>query len=533
GWGGRCDEIVGRICLRLESTGDWWPVPDKPRIVRARQDLLARLDSAARQLPGDLWILEQRVAYRVEEGRAEEALELVRDCPILDHGRCLALEGYLLHVLHRFPESENVFERMLRGMAPGEREEWIDPRPLLDREGRELLDDATPTERAELVRRFWELADPLALVEGNDRWTEHLARQVVARSRQDATNPFGLRWGDDLAESLLRYGWEVGWEQIPPRPSEMTALSHAVGHQHPESRSYVPPGQGLRRLSDTDWEDWNPGSRYLPRTGYAPSYAPVVLPAPTEIYRVPRGDSLVVVAALSLPQDTSYHRGHDHPPLPIPSRFASRPPEVGLFARDFGGEVARARIPGTTGVIRIAVPPGDYLLSAEVWAPDSARVGRYRAGIGWDGRPADLPTASDLFLLTPGPADSVHSLEVALEHLLPGRTVAGRSFRVAWELNGFGWQRETLQYRLRIREAPGGFLRRAGRFLGLLGDGEVTTLEWSEAGPQMPGPFFRAAEVSLPAEVGPGDFEVRLEIRAPGRESLLLERAFRLEPASR
>ncbi len=524
GWGGRCDEIVGRICLRLDGAGDWWPGPESPRVTEARRLLITHLDSAGARMPGDAWILGQRAIYRV----ASEALGIVRDCGAVDSAWCAALEGYLLHVLHRFPEAAVAFRIALDGMPAAERMRWTDPRVLVDREGREALDDATPDRRAGLVQTFWAFADPLSMVDGNDRWTEHLARQVVVRAREESANPFNLRWGDDLAESLLRYGWEVGWEQIAPRPSELTTISHAVGHQHPESRSYVPPGKGLTRLAETTWEDWNPGSRFLPRTGYAPSYAPVILPAGADLYRVPRGDTLVVVAALALPPDTSRHREHDHDRPPVPAAFRSMPPQVGLFALNGQGEVAAARVSGLRGVVRVALPPGEYLLSGEVWAPDSARAGRHREGLRWTARPPDLPTASDLFLLEAGGEGDVRSLEDAMSRLLFGRLVPGQTFRVGWELNGFGWRPETLGYRLEIREAPGGFLRRAGRFLGLVGSGEVTRLEWSEAGPEAPGPFFRSAEVSLPTEMDDGQYRIRLEIRAPGRETLVLQRGIRL-----
>ncbi|HSG47835.1 MAG TPA: hypothetical protein VLA43_08500, partial [Longimicrobiales bacterium] len=273
-WGGRCDEIVGRMCLRLGPAGDWWPEPEPRELVEGRAELLMALDEAGRALPGDEWILGQTVVYLVEAGQADEALARARRCGPASDWWCTALAGYVLHTGHRYLEAEGAFRRALAGMDSADVRRWTDPGILLDGDGRDALDGAAPRLVPVLRDRLWELSDPLFLVEGNDRWTEHMARQVVVRTRESAANPYGLRWGDDLAETVVRYGWEVGWERIEPRPPGMAMTSHAVGHQHPESRPHIAPGAALTALGATEPDAWNPGSRFLPRTGYAPGYAP-------------------------------------------------------------------------------------------------------------------------------------------------------------------------------------------------------------------------------------------------------------------
>ncbi|MDT8342716.1 MAG: hypothetical protein RQ751_14495, partial [Longimicrobiales bacterium] len=75
GWpGGRCDELVGRLCLRLEPGTDWWPRPEAAEVVEARARLLTELAEVGRRIPGDVWVRGQRVAYLGEAGRGEEAL---------------------------------------------------------------------------------------------------------------------------------------------------------------------------------------------------------------------------------------------------------------------------------------------------------------------------------------------------------------------------------------------------------------------------------------------------------------------------
>jgi hypothetical protein len=417
-------------------------------------------------------------------------------------------------------------------MSPEARQRWRDPRDLLDRDGRELLDSADPGSRRRSVERFWSLSDPLFLVDGSDRWTEHLSRQVLARIREDASTPYQLRWGDDLAEVLVRYGWEVGWERITPRPGSLAGSAGAVGHHHPESRDHTPPGAALARLGETVSDEWNPGSRRLPRTGYAPSYAPVFLPADAEIYRVPRGDTLLLVALVALPADTTWHRSHGHAPPQVPSRFGPRSGQVGAFAWRDGRVVAGKRKPGVAGVLQLALPPGEYLLSMEAWAPDSARAGRLREGLDWEGLPRDVPALSDLFLVDPqGREPAV--LEDVHDQLVPGSLGTGRSVRVAWEVNGLGWRPETLRYHLDVVRADESLVRRVGRFLRLVGDAEAVTLSWTEAGPLEPGPHFRSALVTLPPGTSPGLYRVRLRVETGGRETLEAARRITVVPSSR
>lgn len=520
------------MCLRLEPSGDWWPDSEPAALVAARRDLLQVLARSRRALPGDRWLLGQEVAYGVEAGEREAALRSARDCGVHDPAWCAALEGYVLHTMSRFLEAEGAFRRALALSDDDRRRRWTDPRDLLDRAGREVLDRASPDARRSLVDRFWEMADPFFLVEGNDRWTEHLARHVLVEIREDADNPYGLRWGDDLAETLLRYGWEVGWERVEPRVGELAASAHAVGHQHPESRSHLPPGAALLRLGETSPEDWNPGSRILPRTGYAPGYAPVVLPAEGELLRFPRGDSLVLVSVLALPQDTTYHRLHGHEPLPVPATFRGRPGRVGLFAQQGGAVVASDVAPLVPGVARIAVPPGEYLLSAEVWVPDSARAGRFREGTAWRGVPPDVPTLSHLLLAEVG-GPAPRALEELLPRLRRAVVAPGERIRVGWEIHGFGWRPETLRYRLELVEASDGLIRSLGRLLGLRRAGRVLSLRWEEPGPEETGPYLRTTELALPADLEPGEYLLRLRVEAPGREALISERALELLSPSR
>ena len=218
-WGSYCDERVGRMCMRYDE-GDWQMEPEPAAITQAREDLLGELFLAAMMIPGDPWILGQRVRYLSEAERWEEAERLARGCSLSDPGWCDALLGLSLHGARRYVEAEVAFERALEAMDPGEAGRWRDPSVLLQDHGDVLRNPEVPEQADALVARAWLLSDPLLLQDGNDRLTEHYSRYTVARLRADTRTTYGMPWGQDLEELLVRYGWEVGWERTRPGPGE-------------------------------------------------------------------------------------------------------------------------------------------------------------------------------------------------------------------------------------------------------------------------------------------------------------------------
>lgn len=548
GYRGDCDVTVGRMCLRFDPGDDWWPEPDPPEVGKARDSLLVRLARMAEGIPGDGWISGQRVAYLAEVQRLDAALEVAEACAAQEPGWCDGLRGFVLHRQGRFEDAEKAFRVMLARTDTARAREWVDPAPLLDGAGRKALNGASGLESRSRGAAAWRWADPLFLVPGNDRWTGHLARLVLASVRGDAVNPYHLPWGDDLSEMLIRYGWEYGWERVDPSPAMMTRSTTMRGREHPYIRSYMPPGRALEDPGDSGPDGWNPSGRREPRTGYAPAYAPVLLPARGGLFHFPRGDSLVLVAWLALPEDTTHHAGHQHPPLPEGARWRGRPPVLGLFADPVagsGGAPRRAatRTGPTRGALRLALPPGRYVLSGEVWAPDSARAGRIRQGLRWEGSPPGAPTLSDLLLLGsrageaastgPSAAGLPATLEEALPLIREGPVRPGDPVAVAWELHGPWPAAGSVDYRLEVGREDGGLLRRAGRFLGVIGDRPAVELSWTEPGNRQPGPVFRTTRLEVPAELEPGTYRLRLRVLLPGREPVERSRRLQLVNPSR
>ena len=66
-----CDAVVGRYCYLQQVAS---AAPDEaPEVVAARTRLLATLDSLGAMIPGDRWILGQKVRYLIEAGRPQAA----------------------------------------------------------------------------------------------------------------------------------------------------------------------------------------------------------------------------------------------------------------------------------------------------------------------------------------------------------------------------------------------------------------------------------------------------------------------------
>jgi hypothetical protein len=539
--GGRCDETVGRMCVTLQETSDWWPEPDPPELVAAREELLDTLARALAGAPGHEWILGQRVVYLGEAGRWNEALAEAQRCGGgSETWWCRALAGVALHRLGRYPDAEAAFRRALVRMPPEERRRWTRMELLLDGDASGGFDDALaraagdPAGRAALVERWWRLADPLLLVPGNDRLTEHWTRLTVARTREQAGNPYATSWGRDLEELLVRYGVEAGWSLPRPRPRAVGAGPRgALGQHHPRSRGFLPPAGAWTDPAGTGAEAWNPGSRRTPRTFYAPEYAPVFLPAPVQVAVSRRGERIVVRAGIGLPDDTTWHSGHDHPPLPRPPHLSDARRRRGLFLVPAGAPdapvdtVRGVAVPDSEGgALSLTAPAGDWVVSVEIWDPVRGLAGRYRAGLRSPAVPADVPTLSGLLLAEArGPVPE--AIDPFLAHVAaPPRPRPGATLRVGWEVSGLGWQgAEELDYRLELVQEQGGLVRRVGRWLGLVGEPERVDLAWREVGPADPDVVFRAVDLDLPPGLSEGRYTVHLVLEIPGRQPLRAERA--------
>ena len=545
--GGRrpCDERIGRLCLWHGGEGDWEPVPDPPDLVEARDELLTTLAGAADYVPADEWILGQRIRYLGEAGRWEDAVRLAGACGGAASSWCSALEGFALHGIGRYEAALEIFHRGLETMESEEARKWRDPSVLLDGKGSDVLEDAADEDEWEAARaRVWTLADPLYLVVGNDRESEHYARWTYSKMSDGARNAWAMRWGDDLEEIAVRYGWDRGWERVRPEYGAALGLPNVIGHQLPGGKEFAPPGRVLEMPATTAPGAWVPEEK-RPRSTHVPAYAPMLLPGVAQVALFHRGDSIVVAASTELPANPdTVPKSPPAGPLtgadiraqgpiawPQPA-LLDGPEQIGLFLVDEAGRVRGTSSNLREGALYLAVPAEKYLLSVEAWAPEKGLGGRLRHGIMTEALPDDLATLSDLILLhLPHPGDALpETLVSALPSMRSStRLEANGQLVLGWEVFGLGGTREDVSLELSFYKEGESFFGRIGRWLGFGGREEPLQIEWSEPGPFAIGPWFRSVEVTIP-EVDPGQYVFRLGVTARGREELVRTRVVEIVP---
>ena len=412
---GPCDVRIGRFCYWDDPSPDRPPEPED--IGRARDRLLRELAAAGAKLPGDDWILGQRVRYLVEQRRVGLAVTLSQTCGAT-RWWCDALEGFARHSGGDYEGADRAFARALAAMDEKQRCDWIDLSPLLEdaKEYRKL----GCAERVKRGRRIWWLADPLYSLEGNDLRTEHYARHTLALLMDDASNPYGLVWGDDMRELLIRFGWPTHWSRTFRRSGSLEPPT-IVGHE-------ADPGFWFfqRPVLTAPWSDvtevhWEPRKERTPAQ-YAPPYAAALVPITgVQFARFRRGDSALTVAAVDLSADSGFAAG------PIDVRLAAaRDPATPV-------EVGRASLASPFGLVAVRSSWRPALLSLEIMKGDTGLLGWHRVMLPRD--PAGLPPVlSDILLLAPR-RELPRTLDEAVGAALrPAEVRKGQRVGLYWEM---------------------------------------------------------------------------------------------------
>ena len=484
----KCGEGIGRFCLVDGwDDDDWVPVPEVEEVVEARFALIAVLDSAARIVPEDAWLTGQRAAYRLEAGRADEALARLAACQA-EGWWCEALAGLVLQETGRYAEAEAAFERALGRMDEAQRCEWTDPGPVLDRRSRGRYNRFAcgSAPRRAVERSFWHLSDPLWLAQGLERRSEHLARRVRATLQADAVSPWGLRWGDDLTEITLRFGWPAGWERARRRFVGTRTEELVWSHRPPGAQRFTVSGLGAsdeEPLWDLDEED--------ARTNWAPAFGEI-LALPHQVAAFRRDGRRRVVAAFAWPDS-----------LPACDL------ESGLFLADALG-VTASHI-GSTGPLAVAESKAATpatLVGVEARCGEGRGAARARLPLT-----DDDPLLSDLLLVH---ADGTFptTLVAALARARSDRTArADETLAVYWEWYGGAAPARALEVTLSLAREGKGFWRRALEWTGLAGrDSEEVGIRWLDAA--SPGAEGRTVELRLPL-LDEGRYRLTLHVLSP------------------
>ncbi len=556
-----CDERIGRMCFRFEDEES--PLQDQPpELMLARRELIRALSDAHERLPADPWVLGQYVSYLVEDKLFGAADRASTACEVSEKWWCDALLGYSAQWAGNTQAAQEAFDRALAAMPESERSFWRAPDYAVSADAMEVFPTDNPQERERLVDRLWHLADPLYLVDGNDRLTEHYTRKVAIRIREDAANPYGLSWENDLEQLTVRYGIEVGWERGMGNPTSAASdARHIIGRQHPKSRQFIPPGEFLADPAAIAPDAWRIEAR-RPRTGYAASYAPEIWNMYSQVARFRRGDSLLVIGAYRpMPDEgrpmtqrpsraerrtrsgddrdrnagTNPFESLNRPPPPPPSavdnEVAMGPVTAGMFlVYPDGGTEFELRGSSERGVFGALVPNGDYVISLEVFSPDEKKAWRARQGVRQRSVPRDLAAASDLLILD-AEGTLPETLEEAVPRALPGvRVRRGDPMVLSWEVYGLEIG-EQATVTIGFNQEQPGFLRRAGEFLRLVEPDAPVEVRYDDAAAEaLRGPIFRSVAMDVPTELEAGEYTLYVEIQLPGRAPMVISRGVTLLP---
>lgn len=490
--------IIGRLCYWDSRTSTDLVPGEGDAIRRARQRLLRELETASRALPGDDWITGQHVRYLIEARDTAAARAAIRECAATKWW-CDALAGYTLHVTGEFAAADTAFARALEAMPRDTRCEWTDLSRLLTSDFRKEYERLSCDERHALAGRIWLLADPLLMTPGNERRTEHFSRVVYTALQKDAANTFGMRWGEDLAEMVIRFGWSEKWTRRPEslqgggRPS-VTGHDAGPGFHFLVKRR---PPESVHLVADSLWEL----ERTTPQELYAPSYARSFTQLDAQVARFRRGDSTVVIAAYDVGEDTLL-RGRKFRAAVTMAGDLMSSPDVRTVPDAALGQVMQFTTASNSRII------GLELLT------DSAGGGaaRWRSGFRDLSLDPERMIVSDL-LFVDGGAALPEDLAAAVSRAHAG-SVFSRNAKVAlfWELYGKAPADTTLPVSLTISPLSSGFLRSALRALRLAPKPSPLSVRWQENGAAG---VLSARSVLLDLSlVPPGRYEVKLEVGA-------------------
>ena len=535
-----CDELIGNICIWFGGEDEASFPAEWPEVGEARVELISFLSAVADRAP-DRWVLGHLVYYLIENRDVSGATRVATECGISEEWWCSALQGYILHLTANYVDSEAAFREAVASMPPEERAEWMSPRYVLTEEGVELFENMDPEERERRLELFWRLSDPLFLIEGNDRLTDHFARIVESVNWRDAANPMGIPWDESMEATQIRYGRNIGYSRTYDPIAAFRTLGdtrRVLGHHNPKSRGYIFPEMFLESPSDVPPESWITAPREA-RTWFAPRYAPEMRPLETQVGRFRRGDMMLVVSAFRPveprpaeeepaeegPEETKVSPAD--PPATGDFGIQGQPISALFLIPEDGSEPRFVRGLDAEGVLTIQALPGRYVSGLEVVDLEGKQAWRARQGV------VQLPLAaggldvSDLLILNEG-APLPESLDEALPHLRPGvRIRKGERFPVVWEAYGLRVN-EPVQVTLGFTRGRPGFLTRVGEFLGILEPDSPVELIFQDQGPDSLQTAFRSIEFQLP-ELEPGEYTLHLRLQIAGREPVTTSRPIIVE----
>lgn len=486
--------IVGRFCEWHPNLRDY-VIPDEGKeIQKARAELLRDLDKAQAALPGDDWIMGQRMRY-LTESHDTSAVRVARSCRATKWW-CDALLGLALHIDGNYVAADSAYALALEGMPSAMRCHWLNLSPLLDDDIRGTYRKLTCAQREAMDARIWWVADPLYMVPGNERRTEHFSRVVHTALQSKSASTYGLSWGGDLAELIMRFGWAEKWTQEPSQSLYPESKASITGHEREPGYHFFlthPPPDSLSLITDSIFDIF----QFPPREQYSPVYTRGFVRLDAQVARFRRGDSTRVVAAYDVSTDTIFGK----------KRFAAA---VTAMGDEFTSpSVTQVPESPTRNVLTVTTPWKSQLIGVELMAKDSAAAARWRSGFAEIPLDSGRVSVSDLLFV-----DGAPSLPSTLEEAIPmahGGTQFRRNQKIGlfWELYGRSPADSTLPISLTITPVDESLFRRTFRALRIAPKVTPLNIRWQENGASG---VMSARSVVLDLSLVPtGKYAVKLE----------------------
>ena len=513
--GGDCDATVGRYCHRQEFAT---PPDDAPEVVAARTRLLKTLDSISALMPGDRWVVGQRVRYLMEARRPLVADSVAIACAARSgvtatSSWCLALIGYTAQQLGNYTRADAAFSSALAQMSASERCKWQDLALLLGRSASPYRSGDCDS-RDSVIAGFWRLVQPMYLMSVNDLRTEFLARITRMYIEQDTRTPMSDWWGPEERATLLRYGVSQWYTRgNVPRGQTTPAITgfrrEPAFNFFPDSHVFGSPDE----LTDEDWEFWNPASDPTYAPIWATSFRPL---ADHQVAVFRRGDSAFIVAAFD---------ADDAAPANAIRRagtFAAIIDHAGVLT-PFGKETQHT---GVGTVSTMLAPWRPFIVSLESLNPSNGAAQRARFAPRLP-RSSGRLGLSDLLLYAP--RDSTpKSLDEAVPRVLHAlRAPSDRQIGVFWETYGVRSEGESVEYALLVTPADESFFHRAMVKLHVTDPERSVNVQWHETPSVTNGVAARGMTVDL-SRLRPGRYSVRLMLTSGTDAPIVAERSIEI-----
>jgi hypothetical protein len=495
GAGNVCDARIGRFCQWNDEDPS---TPKEPGPIRETRDiLLVALDSAAGRSPADDWIAGQRIRYLVEAGRDTAALKAAQQCA--GNGWwCDALRGLALHEIGDDAASDSAFRSALRGMPDSERCRWTDLSILLDDAQRKRYGKVGCGKRDALAARLWWLADPFLAIPGNDRQTEHYARQTMSMILDGTRAGYGIRWGDDLRQLLVRYGWSRFWTRSPG-PGSDPYEGPISGHEAAPNYHFFPESLKIDSVTDIGESTWNLHNQYSAER-YSPRITPAFADLVPQIAFFRRGDSVQVVAVYDVSSDTAFVGSDVHSAL--------------VLVRDERDQPLISQSTFARGWHSLTVDTAPRVLGLEAWNPEKKKGARLRRGALLTPRNPNSVAVSDI-LLFDAVAPEASGLPSILPHALGSLTVEGsRKLGLYWEMYGLARPDSALPVSLMLTRFDEGVLRKLAQSIGLGARSTPLSISWRET-PALGAIATRSVVLDL-SLIPRGHYRLKLELTPAG-----------------